>query len=159
MKPLQTIVFLLLTNLAVGQHNQFTVHQIDSLVAIIDTTSGLRTAISDGEIMQKGKRRPKGGFADTYYARPVTNQLLMVFNEIYFYTTDLTTFYFYNDNLILVKITRRNKDQVEILNGRYYFDNGALLNKKEEGKPLSKPELFLQEAARYQKDVKTMFIF
>lgn len=143
---------------AANQHTPFSVHQIDSLVATIDTTSGLRTAISDGEIWAKGKRRHKGGFADTYYTRPVTSQLLMVFNEIYFSTIGLTSYYFYNDSLIFVKMTSHNKEQVEIMHGRYYFDNGVLINRQEEGKPLSKPEVFLHDAARYLRDAKTMFI-
>jgi hypothetical protein len=59
--------------------------------------------------------------------------------------------------LILVKRTSHNKDQVEVRNGRYYFDNGVLFNRQEEGKPLTRPEVFLQDAARYLKDAKTMF--
>jgi|GEM_PF-4118102 len=142
---------------AVSQYTSLSVQQIDSLAATIDSTKGLRTAISDGEVRPAGKKKPKGGFSDTYYVKPVTNQLLMVFNEVYLFTTDLTTYYFYNNNLILVKKTSHNKDQVELLKGRYYFDNGVLFNKLEEGKPLSKPEVFLQNAARYLKDAKTMF--
>src|SRR5690349_4449266 len=70
---------------AANQHTPLSVQQIDSLAATIDTTSGLRTAISDNIITLKGKRKPQGGSSDTYYIKPVTNQLLMVFNELYFF--------------------------------------------------------------------------
>jgi hypothetical protein len=143
---------------AANQHIPLSTHQIDSLAATIDTTRGLHTAISDNIITVKGKRKPQGGSSDTYYIKPVINQLLKVVNDLTFSTYDFTSYYFYNDSLILVTMTRHNKDRVEILNGRYYFDNGILISRQEEGKRLSKPEVFLQDAARYLKDAKTMFI-
>jgi hypothetical protein len=158
MKVLQSIFLLLLTNLALGQHTRLSVHQIDSLAAIIDTTNGLRSAISDAIIRPKGKRKPVGGSSHTYYVKPVINQLLKVVNDVSFSTYDLTSYYFYNDNLIFVKtVSNSIKDNKQMLSGRYYFDNGVLINRQEEGMPLSKPEVFLQHAANYLKDVKTMF--
>jgi hypothetical protein len=158
MKLLQSIFFLLLANLVVGQNNPLSIHQIDSLAATIDTTKDLRTTISDGEIRPKGKKKPKGGFSDTYYVAPAANQLVKVEHGESLYTDNFASYYFYNDNLILVKTEFHNsKGPSFVLANRYYFYNGILFNKQEEGRPLSKPEALLQHAARYLEDVKNMF--
>ncbi|MBO9202433.1 MULTISPECIES: hypothetical protein [Niastella] len=135
--------------------SQLSVKQIDSLAASIDTTNGLRTAITDGYQTPKGKRKPKTSFSDTYYAKPATLQLCKVEHGE---SLLIEYFYFYNDSLVLVSTSTWTKDGQVVQSGRYYFSNGVLFSKKEEGSPLSKPEAFLQHAALYLKDVKTMFI-
>ncbi len=157
MKQLQTILFLLLANWAVAQNNPLSTHQIDSLAAVIDTTKDLRTAVADGQFRVKGKKKPRGGFSDTYFAMPANNQLVKVDHGESLYTSNFASYYFYNDNLILVKTEfYDSKNDSTVRRNRYYFYNGVLFNKQEEGKPLNKPEGFLQHAARYLEDVKTL---
>ena len=158
MKLLQSICFILLTNLAVGQVNPFSTHQIDSLAAAIDTTKDLRTAVSDGEFRVKGKKKAKGAFSDTYYVMPVVNQLVKVDHGESLYTANFASYYFYNNNLILVKTEfHDSKDDSIVRNNRYYFYNGILFNKQEVGKPINNPEASLQQAARYLEDARTLF--
>ena len=158
MSRLPLLFLILLASQAIGQNGRLSVKQIDSLASIIDSTKGRPTAISDGSIQPKGKRRPKGGFSDTYFLQKDTAKLLEVENGQSLFTNDFTTYYFHNDSLILVRTTIRDiKDGHEITSGRYYFDNGILLMKQEEGKPVSRPEIYRQDARRYLKDVKGLF--
>lgn len=152
------IPFLFLANFAVGQTNHFCISQIDSLALTIDTAKDVTTAITDGTMKPKGKRKPHGSFSDTYYLKSTTNKLTKVEHGESFFTQNLTTYYFYDNSLILVKTTERNlKDDEEILKGRYYFANGVLFERQEMGNPLTRPEAYLQHAGLYLKNIKGVF--
>jgi hypothetical protein len=160
MRPLLIFSILLLTKFGSGQTVQLSTTQIDSLVLSIDSTKGLRNAIVDGTLRPKGKRKPKGGFSDTYFITPTTKQLEKVERGESLFYTDFTTYYFYQDSLIFVSTVRHDitgDPDKEISRGQYYFLNGILVDRREQNKPLSRPEVFLQHARRYLSDVKSVF--
>jgi hypothetical protein len=162
MKLLQSIFFVLLANLAVGQNSRLAKYQIDSLAHIIDTTKVWRTisdgTITDGGNQSKGKRKPQSEYSETYYLNPAVIQLWKVEHGESLITDNFDTYYFYNNNLILVRTTMHKiKNRKEVLNGHYYFNNGELFYKEEAGKPLSTPEAFLQRAEFYLMDAKVRY--
>lgn len=154
MKLLYSIFFLLLANLAFGQSDLISAHQIDSVAAAIDTTKNLRSAVADGQFRVKGKKKPTGGFSDTYFVLPDNKQLVKVDHGETLYRDNFASYYFYNDNLILVKTEFHDVNPISVRNNRYYFYKGMLFFKQEQGKPINKPEAFLNHAAGYLEDAK-----
>jgi hypothetical protein len=160
MRLLPFILFLLMANFADGQSKTLPANEIDSLTSAIDNTKGVAIAINQGTIVTQSTSKNSGGFSNAYFIDSITRQLLKVERHEALLTKDFTKYYFYNDSLILVTTSQHNvKNNKEILTGRYYFNNGMLLKKQEKGKPLSKPEAFLQPARLYIKDAYSMFNF
>jgi hypothetical protein len=162
MRPLLLIIIIILltAKFVSGQATQLTINQIDSIVYSIDSTRNLRNAIVDGTLRPKGKRKPVGGFSDTYLIASTENRLLKVQHGASLFYLDLTTYYFFKDSLIFVKTVRHNiKDTTAntISSGQYYFSNGSLITRQEQGQPLTRPEVFLKDARRYLTDVKGIF--
>ena len=68
-----------------------------------------------------------------------------------------TVYYFYQDSLIFAKIITyklRDKSHKQISSGKYYFWNGNLFDKQEDGKPAQNPEALLEHARHYIRDAK-----
>lgn len=143
MIKLATLLFLLASaNFAVGQTLQLSIKQIDSIVYSIDTTRDVRNAIADGMLRPKGKRKPKGGFSDTYLLSAKTQKLIKVEHGQSLFFTDYSTYYFVNDSLVFVKTSRYNLSgdtTNKVSSGQYYFVNDILVDKNEEGKPVLAP--------------------
>ena len=160
MRPLPFWLPFFLTQLASGQTEQLSTKKIDSLVVSIDSAKGLRNAIVDGSLRPKGKKSPKGGFSDTYLITPTSKQLVKVERGESLYYSDFTTYYFYQDSLIFVRTVRYNLSgdtYTPISSGQYYFQNGILIDRREQNKLSAKPEVFLQHARRYLIDVRGVF--
>ncbi len=51
---------------------------MDSIIYSIETTRDVRNAIVDSLLRPKGKRKPKGGFSDTYLLSAKTQKLVKV---------------------------------------------------------------------------------
>ena len=155
------LFFVVFTKLGFAQSDLLTKHQIDSIVSSIDSTKGLIDVVVDGFIRPKGKRKPKGGFSEIYFINKATNHLQKLERGAPQFYSDFTTYYFFKDNLILVNTIRKNindRTNIEISSGKYYFRNGELIDRQENGNPLSKPEAFLTHAKMYITDVKTLLI-
>lgn len=158
MKLLLLSPLLFIAILASGQAEQLSPKQIDSIVLSIDSMKELRTAILDGTLKPKGKRKPTGGFSDTYLIVPAIYQLVKVQRGQSPYYTEFTTYYFYKDSLIFVSATMYNlTDDKEVSTGQYYFQKGLVMERREQHIPLNRPELFLEHGRRYLADVKTIF--
>jgi hypothetical protein len=160
MRTFLLLASFLLTKPILGQSLQLSTPQIDSIVRSIDSTKELRNAVVDGILRPKGKRKPKGGFSDTYLIMPTTNKLVKVERGESLYYLDFTTYYLYQDSLIFVNTVRHNvagDPHKEVSSGAYYFLNGTLIDKRELNQPLSRPEVFLIHARRYLTEVKSVF--
>ena len=161
MKKLSILILLLSpVSFVCGQTSQLSIKQIDSVVYSIDTTKEVQNAVADGTLRPKGKRKPKGGFSDTYLLSAKTHKLIKVEQGQSLFFTDYSTYYFFNDSLIFVKTSRCNLSgdtTNKISSGQYYFVNDILVDKKEKGKPASRPDVFTNHAKQYLIDVKNVF--
>lgn len=145
---------------ASGQTVRLSINQIDSIVYSTDTTKDVRNAIADGMLKPKGKRKPKGGFSDTYLLSAKTQKLLKVDHGQSLFFTDYSTYYFFNDSLVFVKTSRYHisgDTTNKVSSGEYYFINDILVDKKEKGIPAPRPDVFVNHARQYLADVKSVF--
>ena len=116
MKLYLTIALIILAKFAFCQTKRFTVAQIDSITAVIDSSKNYGSMIVDGIIKNtpKGvigkilKKKTVGSFSDTYFNDKETKQLLKVIEEEELRNFTRSSYYYKNDILIMAKITKRN---------------------------------------------------
>jgi hypothetical protein len=160
MKPLTTLLLLFTVFYSFGQDVEFKVLQIDSIAKEIDSKKGLKSAISEGKISLKGKKRKKGGYSDWFYVDTTSNKLVKVIHEQSLGYYDFDVYYFMNNTLILTTTSRmktiNNKDLITST-GRYYFENGELIHRKEENKYAKFPEAFVNTSTIYLEEKEDLF--
>ncbi|HEV7780485.1 MAG TPA: hypothetical protein VGO58_04420 [Chitinophagaceae bacterium] len=116
---------------------------IDSIASKIDSVKNLSVTIVDGQFRPKGKGK-WAGYSDCYYRDSASTKLLRVVHGQGKYNPGVTTYYFLNDNLILVRME----------NAQFYFQDGKFILKLgTEGRD-EQAKYFLQNAVRYLMDDK-----
>jgi hypothetical protein len=135
--------------MAFSQNGKWTISQIDSIAKGIDTMRDLTRSIVEGTIKIKGGGPSKGAFTNQYFVRSSPVNVMKVIHEQSLLYLDLDTYYFIDDNLILVKTGRRqpgDSTSVATMSGSFYFHDGnvtGLYNQQTPANPT-----FLMERAR-----------
>lgn len=141
--------FILLSTWASGQSTAFTISEIDSIVAHTNATC-ISGGITDYTFHKKGQRKKTvGGGADWFYTDASGKKLVKAVRETSMETETFETYYFYNDSLIyLATINTTDTGNLKKTNwqGKYYFNNGVLLQKDDNLKFPFRQELYLRTA-------------
>lgn len=160
MKSLTSLLLLFTVFCSFGQDVESKVLRIDSIAKEVDSIKGLKSAITEGTISLKGKKRKKGGYSDWFYVDTTSNKLVKVIHEQSLGYYDIDVYYYLNDTLILTTTSRRetinNNDSITS-SGRYYFENGDLIHRKEENKYAKFPEAFVKTSILYLEEKDELF--